>query len=164
MLRHRFRQEGVALVIALIMLVLLTLMVLSAINSGTVNLRISGNMQAEDEARATAQQAIENFIGNYANFYPTPTGIAATGYDINNAGTNEYMVTIATPVCKRAAKQIPPRSTDCASGAKSGLYCWDTLFEVNATATDSRTGVSQSVTQGTTITFPPDFQVTKVGC
>jgi Tfp pilus assembly protein PilX len=51
MARLRFRQNGVVLVIGLIMLVLLTLMVVSAINSGTANLRIAGNMQAQDEAR-----------------------------------------------------------------------------------------------------------------
>ena len=48
----------------MIMLVLLTLFVLSAINSGTINLRISGNTQAQDEARAAAQQAIEQVVSS----------------------------------------------------------------------------------------------------
>ena len=43
MARHRFQQTGAALVMGLIMLVLLTLLVLSAINSSTINLRIAGN-------------------------------------------------------------------------------------------------------------------------
>ncbi len=155
------RQRGVALVMGLIMLVMLTLLVVSAIYSGSINLRIAGNMQSEDEARAMAQQAIEQFVSSYANFYPTPTGVSATTYPVNNAN---YSVTVATPVCKRAAQQIPPRSIDCANGAKNGLYCWDTLWEVSATAVDGKTGVSQSVAQGVSLTFAPDFQPSSVGC
>ena len=52
------------------MLVLLTLFVLSAINSSTVNLRISSNTQMQDEARAAAQRALEAYVSVYANFYP----------------------------------------------------------------------------------------------
>jgi hypothetical protein len=150
----------------LIMLVLLTLLVLSAINSGLINLRIAHNMQAEDEARASAQQAIERFVTSYANFYPTPVAQPATGYDINNDGSPDYSVTVAAPVCKRAAQQIPPRSIACANGVKNGLFCWDTLWEVTATATDpyTNTGVKQIVTQGVAITFPPAFLPSSVGC
>jgi len=163
MARHRFQQTGAALVMGLIMLVLLTLLVLSAINSSTINLRIAGNMQAEDEARAAAQQAIEQFVSVYANFSP-PTGKPATGYDINNDGTNDYSVTIATPVCKYAARQIPGRSIDCVNGAKAGLYCWDTLWEVKATASDTKSGVSQVVSQGVAISKDPTFNPSSVGC
>src|SRR4029078_8014552 len=96
------RQRGVAMVIGMIMLVLITLLVVSAINSGSVNLRIAGNMQAEEGARALAQQAIEQFIGVYTNFYPTPTAMNPTtpttpNFDINNDGTSEYVVSIAEP-------------------------------------------------------------------
>jgi Tfp pilus assembly protein PilX len=164
MILQRPRQTGAAMVIGLIMLILLTLIVVSAINSGSIGLRIAGNVQAEDEARAAAQQAIEKHISAYANFYPTPTGVAATGYDINNDGTNEYTVTVSTPVCKRAAQQIPPRSLVCSSGVKFGIYCWDTMWEVTATSVDTKTSVSQKVTQGVSITFPPAFIPSSVGC
>lgn len=165
------RENGVALVIGMIMLVLLTLLVVSAINTGTVNLRISGNMQSEDEARAMAQQAIEQFISSYANFYPTVAGPITNGYDVNNDTNADYSVTVARPVCKRAAQQVPPRPSnipghelDCANGAKNGIYCWDTLWEVSATATDARSGASQSVVQGVSLTFAPDFNPASVGC
>src|SRR5512135_2732830 len=167
-LQLRRRQRGVALVIGMIMLVLLTLLVLSAINTSTINLRISGNMQSEDEARAMAQQAIEQYISSYTNFSPAPpgppVGIAATGYDVNGDGKADYTVTVAAPVCKRAAKQIPPRSIDCANGVKNGIYCWDTLWEVGATAVNVASGAKQSVAQGVSITFPPDFNPSSVGC
>ena len=164
MARTHSRQAGVALAMCLIMLVLLTLLVLQAIDSGTINLRIARNMQAGDEARATSQQAIEQFISVYANFYPTPTGKPATGYDVNADGNSDYSVVVATPVCKRAVPQVPPRSVDCASGVKSGLHCWDTLWEVQATASDTNTGALQIVTQGVAITFPPAFVPSSVGC
>ena len=165
--RHRAAaQSGSALVVSLIMLTLLTLFVLSAINSGTINLRVAGNTQSQDEARATAQQAIEQFISSYVNFFPVPAALAATGYDINNDGAADYSVSIATPVCKRAAQQVPPRSVDCANGLKSTppLVCWDTLWDVTATATDAKTGAKQVITQGVSITFPPTFTPASVGC
>ena len=158
------RQRGVAMVIGMIMLVLITLLVVSAINSASINLRITGNMQAEDGARAVAQQAIEQVLGNYSKFYPTPTGVASTAFDINNDTNGDYMVSVAAPVCKSAAKQIPGRTIDCVNGAKAGFYCWDTLWEVAATATDTKTGVKQVVTQGVAITFKPGFNPATVNC
>ena len=163
-MKSQQRQRGVALVIGMIMLVLLTLLVVSAVNSGSVNLRITGNMQAQDEARAVAQQAIEKFLSSYANFYPTPVAYPNVDYDINNDSSPEYKVSVTAPVCKGAAHQIPGRSIDCENGVKSGLYCWDTLWEFTATATDTKTGVSRSITQGVAITFPPVFVPSTSGC
>jgi Tfp pilus assembly protein PilX len=157
-------QRGVALVIGMIMLVLLTLLVISAINSGSVNLRITSNMQAQDEARAVAQQAVEKFVSSYANFYPTPQAYANVDYDINNDSSPEYKVSVTAPVCKGAAHQIPGRSIDCENGVKSGLYCWDTLWEITASASDTKTGVTQQVTQGVALTFSPVFIPSTVGC
>jgi len=162
--RSRNSQRGVALVIGMIFLVLLTLLVVSAINSGSINLRITSNMQAQDEARALAQQSIEQYAGVYANFYPTPQAKSATTYDINNDGTGEYSITIAAPVCKSASQQTVARTPECAAGIKGGVFCWDTLWDVTAVATDSRTGISQSVTQGVAITFDPTFFLPTAGC
>jgi len=168
MKRHQplARQRGLAMVIGMIMLVLLTLLVVSAINSSSVNLRITGNMQAQDEARAMAQQAIERVLGVKANFYPTPTAQAATNYyvDNNSTGNAVYSVSVAAPVCKGAAKQFPGRTADCINGARAGLFCWDTLWEVTATASDTKTGVSQKVTQGFALTFSPVFIPSSAGC
>lgn len=158
------RQRGVALVIGMIMLVLLTLLVVSAVNSGSINLRITSNMQSQDEARAVASQAIEKFVSSYGNFYPTPTAYPNVDYDINNDAVPEYKVSIAAPVCKGAAHQIPGRSIDCENGVKSGLYCWDTLWEVTASASDTKTGVTQTVTQGFALTFSPVFIPSSAGC
>ena len=150
-------QAGSTLIISMIMLVLLTLFVLSAINSGMINLRIAGNTQAQDEARAAAQQAIENIVSSYANFYPTPSPTVTANISINNDPSGNYSVTRSVPLCKSARQQIPARMIACVNGVRAPLYCWDTLWEVSATATNTKTGVSQSVTQGVKIVFPPQF-------
>lgn len=160
----RSRQSGSTMLVSIIMLVLLTLFVLSAISSSTINLRIAGNTQAQDEARAAGQQAIERFVSAYANFFPTPLAKPATGYDINNDGTSDYSVVIAAPACRSARRQVPPRTLDCANGVRSGVYCWDTQWDVTATASDTRTGTSQVVTQGVAIAFPPAFVPSTAGC
>jgi Tfp pilus assembly protein PilX len=162
--RPRCKERGIAMVMGMIFLVLLTLLVVSAISSGMVNLRITGNMQAEDEARAVAQQAIEQYASVYANFYPTPVAKAATGFDINNDGSNEYSVSIAAPSCRSASQQTVARTPDCAAGIKAGTFCWDTLWDVTAVATDAKTGVKQTITQGVSITFDPTFFPPSAGC
>ena len=48
------RQKGMTLVVALVMLVVLTLLVVSAIRFGNINLRIAGNAQSEAEATSAA--------------------------------------------------------------------------------------------------------------
>lgn len=158
------RQAGSTLIISMIMLVLLTLFVLSAINSGTLNMRIAGNTQSQDEARAAGQQAIEQFVSSYANFYPVAASAPSTNYNMNGDTTNPYAVSVSTPVCKSARQQIPPRTTACANGVKSGVYCWDTLWEVTAVSSDTRSGASQTVVQGVAITFPPAFVPASAGC
>ena len=165
---HRGQQRGSTLTISMIMLVLLTLFVLSAINSSTINLRIAGNTQAQDEARAAAQQAIEALVSSYANFFPVPApavpASAPLTISVNKDASGNYTVTRTAPVCKSASQQLPPRTTDCINGQKSGLICYDTLWEVSATATNTRTGVSQTVTQGVTLTFPPTVDLALLGC
>jgi Tfp pilus assembly protein PilX len=157
------RQSGSALIVSLIMLTLLTLFVLSAINSGTMNLRIAANTQAQDEARAVAQRALAQFISTSSNFSPTPktTTTSFPTISVNDdttGGSGDYSVVISAPVCKRAAKQDPPRQTDCINGwnQPNPVYCVDTLWEMTATATRTSTGVSQSITQGVVITYPPN--------
>lgn len=164
MKRLQFGQSGASLVVSLIMLVVITLLALSAINSSNINLRIAGNMQTRDEARSAAQQAIEQFVSTATNFTTPPTVVTAMNIDINKDGTNDYAISIAVPKCRRAAVQQPARSSQCASGVRSGLYCWDTLWDVEATATNSKTGVSQVVTQGIAFTFDPTFLPSSIGC
>jgi Tfp pilus assembly protein PilX len=160
-------QSGVTLVVALIMLAIVTLVVVSSVTMGMVNLRIVGNQQADDEARAAASMAIESFLNTASNFYPTPVGKPATGYDTNNDGKADYTVAIDAPVCRSVSPHNVIGAADpdyCVAGAKFGVYCWDTQWEVTATATNDASRVRQSVTQGVTIVYPPAFLPASAGC
>ena len=66
--RPRANQHGMTLVVSLIMLVVITLFVLSAIRLSTANLRTVGNMQARNEAAAASQRAIEDMMSSTAAF------------------------------------------------------------------------------------------------
>ena len=58
----RRRQAGLTLVVALVMLVVLTLLVVSAIRFANINLRIAGNVQEQTESIAAAQVAVESTV------------------------------------------------------------------------------------------------------
>ena len=78
------KQRGAVLLVALIMLVLLTLFAVSALNTSTTNLKMTGNMQARSEATTAAQDAIETvlsttlFSTNPTNAVVNPCGAANT--------------------------------------------------------------------------------------
>jgi Tfp pilus assembly protein PilX len=65
------KQRGVTLVIGLIMLVLITLMVISAFMLSNTNLKAVGNMQFRDEAIAAANVAIERSLAKTFTLVPS---------------------------------------------------------------------------------------------
>jgi Tfp pilus assembly protein PilX len=91
------RQHGAALFISLIMLVVITLFVVSAINMSTVNLRITANTQARGEAIAAAQQAIEQVVS--VNFTVSPLAQTVTVNLHNDPTKTDYTVEVAKPAC-----------------------------------------------------------------
>ncbi|MFD2270060.1 PilW family protein [Undibacterium arcticum] len=101
------RQSGATLVVSLIMLVVLTLLVVSAIRFGNTNLRVAGNMQVQTEVAAVAQQAIEQVI-DADNPVDFTTTIAAQTIQVST-GPVSYDVHIAKPVCNIT---VPILSTD----------------------------------------------------
>lgn len=128
-------QRGIALVAALVMLVLLTLLAVTLIRSGTVNLMITQNMQLQQEAENSAQRAIEQLVSN-VDAFDSP---AAT-----NATIGDYAVAMEMPVCLGAR----PRPGDSMAGEGSlveggtggtaGIELVD--WELTATSTDPTLG------------------------
>jgi len=90
-------QRGMTLVVALVMLVVLTLLVVSAIRFGNINLRISGNVQSESEASAAAQVATESMIKTI----DASTNISSiTSQTVNvSTGGATYTVSVTKPAC-----------------------------------------------------------------
>ena len=136
MRRHiSYRQRGAALVIGMIMLVLITLMLITALNLGTTNFRAVGNMQFREEALATANRAIEQVIGSAFTAAPAAETI---NIDSDNDGTTDYIVQIAQPQCIQASQafgadpsslSLPPSMTVAST--------WNTVWDIDATVNGS---------------------------
>lgn len=134
------QQGGMSLLISLVMLVVLTLLVTSAVRMSNSQARIVGNMQAQNEAVAAAQQAIEKIASNASNFY-TPAA-QTFSIDVNGDGVADFTVQTSPPVCLNMAP-VPGYSVDFAASAPK-----DTYWDVKSVATDNRTGASVTIHQG----------------
>ena len=144
------KQRGSTLIIALIMLVLMTLIAVSAINMSTSGIHVVGNAQFRQEAAAAAQQAIETVLSSTAFMLapPLPQNI-----DINNDGDSDYTVIFNPPPACQAVKPVikgdigvPPK---CAAiGATTGTLCYWTMWEITAVVNDPKTGARTVTHQG----------------
>ncbi|MDO8437166.1 MAG: hypothetical protein Q7S69_03240 [Nitrosomonadaceae bacterium] len=139
-------QRGVTLIVGLIMLVMVTLLVISAFTLSGGNLKAAGNMQFRNEAIAAANIAIEQTISGP---FSTINSADSINIDIDQDNTIDYVVDVAVPVCIQA----PPASADTAalSGVNSNISNMGNylvLWEITATATSQATGASAVVKQG----------------
>jgi Tfp pilus assembly protein PilX len=162
-MRTRTRQSGLTLFVAMIILVMITLLVVSAFRTSNTNLKVVGSMQGRQEAIASGQAAIEQVLSS-AFFAENPQIVAATpiDVDINGDATPDYTVTIAQPVCLRTAPVVmasPPTQLqlDCAGSSRfpsatTPTWCSNTIWEVAATTTDRLTAASTTVRQGVGMT------------
>lgn len=125
-------QRGATLVVGLIMLVLITLMVTTAFTLSTTNLKSVGNMQLRNEAVAAGNIAIEKVLGSPFAAAPSAEEILV---DINNDGTNDYVASIATPVCIRASVAAPPVESSWTLPSMSTSSTWNTVWDIVATVT-----------------------------
>ena len=154
------------------MLVLLTLMAISAINSTTSSIQVVGNAQFREEANAAAQQAIENVISS--NFTANPTAAATAASTAVSFGVASYNVTVAVPTCTSSvaitnAELDPDVATDkpCFAGTGGGAgggggiigaagtsistaqsWCYKQKWDIRATVTDANTGANTTLHQG----------------
>ena len=95
----RCRQRGVTLIIGMIMLVLITVMVISAYSLSSTNFKAVGNMQFRNEAIAAANKAIEQVVGtNFTTGFITVPAQQTITYDNNNDTVTDYTVTVEQPV------------------------------------------------------------------
>jgi Tfp pilus assembly protein PilV len=169
----RRRQRGITLVVSLIMLVVLTLIVVSAIQFGNINLKISGNAQAEAEATAATQVGIEKMIKEVN---------AATKIDLVNAqpamavstGGASYTVNVKKPACVLTSNIVtteldPSNEKDvpCYEGDPTEKLfdsngkpiaqptaCKKQHWEIEATVDDAKSGAKVSMLQGVAVRVP----------
>jgi len=96
-MRLRQTNSGVTLIVSLVMLVVLTLLVVSAIRFGNINLKIAGNAQTEAEAFAATQLAIDTKLKEISGTVEIDDLEQQT--TSISAGGASYSVTVAKPIC-----------------------------------------------------------------
>lgn len=133
-LHARAGQRGAALVVGLIMLVLITLMLITALNLGTTNFRAVSNMQFRSEAVAAANKAIEQVMSTPFTAAPAAETVVV---DIDNNDDPDYTVAVAAPVCIYAAQasSADPSSLSLPV-SMSASSTWNTVWDLDATASD----------------------------
>lgn len=162
---HRV-QRGSSLFIGLIMLILLTLLGLSAFEASNVNLRIAGNMQVRQEALAAVQTATEQVLST-PTFITTAPGPATV--TLNRA---TYTVNFTPPRTCESVVDIPsedldptnPEDSVCIpSGAlrESGIfvsgvplppsYCSNTRWKITADVLDGNSSAHTTLEQGVAV-------------
>ena len=141
-------QRGAALVVGLIMLVLVTVMMISALVMSTSGFRSVSNMQFREEAIAAANRAIDQVISSPFMLTPTEETISV---DIDNDGDEDYSVEIDEPVCISATKAFgaDPSSLQV-SPDLTVASTWNTVWDIRATvnADENAGGASVVVRAG----------------
>jgi hypothetical protein len=133
--RVRRSQRGAALVVGMIMLVLITLMLVTALNLGTTNFRAMSNMQYRAEAVAAANEAIEQVISSPFTNAPAAEAIDV---DVDNDADVDYVVQVATPTCIFAdqASGADPSSLSLPV-SMSAASTWNTVWDLDANVNDA---------------------------
>jgi Tfp pilus assembly protein PilX len=170
------RQGGMTLVVALVMLVVLTLLVVSAIRFGNINLRIAGNVQSETEATAAAQVAIETMV-NTINAAPNISTLPQQTMQVSTGGTS-YQVNVVKPACVfnkniDNSQLDPTKAGDLAcfettdteklvtannTLTTAPTACKDQQWDVQAGVDDSKSGVKATLLQGVSVRVSAEVQ------
>jgi Tfp pilus assembly protein PilX len=167
----KIKQGGATLVVGLVMLVVLTLLVLSAIRSGNVNMRIVGNMQAQEETAAAAVFATEQIISTNFTAAPAASQVPVTiGYSDAVASASAPVCTSSLAVMISDLDTTNPELSDCTGSAveqDTGIVyqnkdatgvgrsvCYQQQWEVRATVSDNRTGATATSVQGVSLFVP----------
>jgi Tfp pilus assembly protein PilX len=173
------RQRGMALVVGLIMLTLMTLVAITSFNMGRTSFDIVNNMQQTNSLVAAANSAIEEAVSTTAmfktpdNVYSGCAGNNTRCFNLYNDDTSTTVSTVTVelkpkPTCVQAQrllnKNLKVTDTDdfgCITGAgqifgiqglKSGeSLCAHTVWEITAVATDAVTQAQATVTEGAAV-------------
>jgi Tfp pilus assembly protein PilX len=130
-MNHR-KQSGVVLIVSLLMLLVMSLLAVSAINISSTNLLIVNNMQSQQRAEDLAQAAIEKVISSQSSFdNPEAVTVTVDGEEVQVA----------------AARCLDTRPATGYSAAWN-LAPEDTAWQLTASVADSDTGAVAVITQG----------------
>lgn len=143
-------QQGMVLVVGLIMLLLLTLMVSTAFSLSSANLLGVGNQQWRSEALAASDVALEQVIPSLkppvTGSYLAPAISNNIGVDINHDNVDDYFASV-TPSCVRATLAGASAPSSLSLAGMSNLT-WNTVWDLDASVQDAVTGASVRVRTG----------------
>ena len=125
-------QRGASALVALVFLVIVAFVVLTAYRLSGQQLMLAGNAQSRAQALAATNFAVERTIST-VDFLRTPALVAATpiGVDIDGNGGDDLNVTLGMPVCYRLRVVPRPSSTSDAPATSAAsaarvrpARCW----------------------------------------
>ena len=134
-------QGGAALFVVLIMLVVLTLFVVTGVNLTSTNLKVVGNMQAQQFIESTVDQALSQTLSDPVNF-TSPAAKTVVVQGVN--------VAVARPVCNNATPDTETEATKKLGLPPDEYTTWD----LQASGTDDLTGARVTIHQGVAIRLP----------
>ena len=166
-------QAGITLVVSLIMVIVLTLLVVSAIRFANINLKIAGNVQAEVEATAAAQVAIEQTVEKALDAENIGLIAAQPAVTVSTGGKT-LTVNVSKPDCifsrNVSNSELDATNADdmtCFEGTDSDNMidaagnqttrpsaCKEQQWDINAKVNDASTGAKVEVVQGVKIRVP----------
>jgi type IV pilus assembly protein PilX len=150
--RAASRQRGAALVIGLLLLVILTLLAISGMNTASLELVIAGNGQYRQNAFQAAETGIAQALST-GNFNPQAAPVTAPQTAVGPEGEKEFFKTKITPQLDGQA--LP-------AIGKSGDRFQDFHFEIQSVGTSARNATATSV-QGVAVVGLNDGTFTPVG-
>lgn len=135
MSRSARAQRGATLVVGLVMLLVFTLLVSSAFNLSSTNLKVVDNLQVREESIAAANAAIEQVLGT--SFVGSGAQTIAVTLSNNSSG-RQYSVQLQAPVCIKATlgQNVSPSSVNLSLPGST----WNTVWQLTADVDDPLSG------------------------
>jgi hypothetical protein len=141
------RQRGVVTIfVSMILLILITLLVLTAYSLSIINLQVAGNVQVREEGLAAANVMIDRTIDS--DFWTAIAASVDNEVDLNGDGLADFLVDIALPRCVRASPAAGDVSSSVTLPGMTSSGAWNTVWELDATAKEANTGTRVRVLQG----------------
>ncbi len=139
------KQDGVTLVIALMMLFVLTVFVITAVNLSTTSLKIVGNTQAVEFNEGVAEQAVAEVLSSKALF-----DVPAVRYIEFDTNKNLVLKTAKTSKAIGEVKAATCEFTIPADGysATDPLTPEDTIWDIQVNMADPDTNTSFEIHHG----------------
>jgi|GEM_PF-1461469 len=171
------QQQGIVMVIALIMLLAVTLMVVTASNLVQANLKVVQNMESRELSRQAVLAAVEEASSSLrftkkpaelmfnddsvscVNVAPLGDVVGECYTDYNGDGANDVVVEVEEPTCIAVTPRTNSdlnvfdslQEASCYKPPEVYSMCGDAVWEFRATATDAATGARVLIRQGVSV-------------